>query len=117
MIFAHAPYAAKTVVPKLVIKVVKSTNHKALTDISSDEGNQSCIAFLINQRLGLKSEKLSLMPKVHLKSNATPITAEIHCVINVANAAPCGPIEGIGPNPKMNIGSIMKLSTAVPAMM
>lgn len=114
--FAPAPYAAKTLVQKLVIKVVNNTIPNALTDISSEEGNPSLNDFLINSKSGFKSAILSLMPNFPVKSTASPMIADIACVIKVAIAAPCGPIAGIAPNPIINIGSMMKFKSAVPVM-
>ena len=88
MIFAPAPYAAKTLVPKLVIKLVNKTNPNALTDISKEDGNPRLNAFLINQKSVLKSERLSLIPYFPRKSIHNPIPAEIPWVIKVAIAAP-----------------------------
>ena len=88
MIFAPAPYAAKTLVPKLVIKLVNKTNPNALTDISKEEGNPRLNAFLINQKSGLKSDQFSLIPYFPRKSIHNPIPAEIPWVIKVAIAAP-----------------------------
>jgi len=88
LILAPAPYAAKTLVPKLVIKLVNKTNPNALTDISKEEGNPRLNAFLINQKSGLKSDRLSLIPCFPRKSIHNPIPAEIPWVIKVAIAAP-----------------------------
>ena len=88
MIFAPAPYAAKTLVPKLVIKLVNKTNPNALADISKEEGNPSLSAFFINQKSGSKSDRLSLIPYFPRKRIHNPIPAEIPWVIKVAIAAP-----------------------------
>ena len=116
MIFAPAPYAAKTSVPKLVINFVNNTNPSALTDISSDEGNPSLNAFWINQKSGLKSDQFSLIPYFPRNRIHNPIPADIPWVIKVAIAAHWGHIWGIGQNSRINIGSIIKLRSAVPAI-
>ena len=43
-----------------------------------------------------------------------PIQHEIACAIKVVQAAPATPNLGIIPQPRINIGSIIKLSMTVP---
>lgn len=112
-IFDQAQYDAAAVVQKLVIKIVKITNHKLRNDISIEEGNHKKKAVFIYEKSGLKLGIEIFIQYVHLNKKNKPIKVAIDWVNKVAKAAHETHIAGIIQYQNINRGSKNKFNITV----